>query len=98
MVTRPLVFSGQTLSINFSTSAAGSIRVELQHPDGRPIPGFTLADSYELFGDRLDRLVEWKPGSKLGQLAGKPVRLRFVLKDADLYSFQFASAASPTPR
>lgn len=89
MVTRPMVFAGRVLTINFSTSAAGSIRVELQNPDGRPIPGFTLADSYELFGDRLDRVVEWKRGCKLEQLAGKPVRLRFVLKDADLYSYQF---------
>lgn len=27
----------------------------------------------------------------VGKLAGKPVRLRFVMKDADLYSIQFTS-------
>jgi len=28
----------------------------------------------------------------VGKLAGKPVRLRIELKDADLYSLQFGSA------
>ena len=89
MVTRPIVFSGKQLVINFSTSAAGSLRVEIQDAAGRSIPGFTLAESAETFGDQLDRVVTFKGGSELGKLAGKPVRLRFVLKDADLYSFCF---------
>ena len=46
-------------------------------------------ECYEVFGDQLDRVVEWKSGSKLNKLAGKPVRLRFVMKDADLYAIQF---------
>jgi hypothetical protein len=33
--------------------------------------------------------VHWQSGSDLGTLAGKPVRLRFVLRDADLYSIRF---------
>ena len=35
------------------------------------------------------RLVTWKSGSSVAVLAGKPVRLRFVMKDADLYSPRF---------
>ncbi|MFO1020045.1 MAG: hypothetical protein U0903_05040 [Planctomycetales bacterium] len=30
-------FSGKKLTLNFATSAAGGIRVELQQPDGKPI-------------------------------------------------------------
>ena len=30
------------LVVNFSTSAAGSLRCEIQDADGEPIPGFTL--------------------------------------------------------
>ena len=89
LLTRPLVFSGNTLEINFSTSAAGSIEVEIQDPSGRPLPGFSLEDSYEMFGDQLDRPVEWRSGKRLGSLAGRPVRLRFVMRDADLYSVRF---------
>jgi hypothetical protein len=53
------------------------------------MPGFTLDDCAELFGDEIDRTVEWKSGADVGKVAGKTVRLRFVLKDADLYSLKF---------
>ncbi len=89
LLTRPLIFSGDTLEINFASSAAGSIRIEVQDSAGNALEGFALADSFEIFGDQLDRLVEWKSGAQLGPLAGTPVRLRFVMKDADLYSLRF---------
>jgi hypothetical protein len=90
VVTRPVTFTGDTLELNFSTSAAGSIRVELQDHAGTPIPGYTLADCHDVFGDSLDRKVAWKDGSAVARLQGRPLRLRFVLKDADLYAFRFA--------
>lgn len=89
-VTNPLVFQGNKLVLNFSTSAAGSIRIEMQDADGKPIEGFTLADAPEIFGDSLDRVAPWKEGRSIGELAGTPVRLRFVINDADLYSVQFS--------
>ncbi|NQT11448.1 MAG: hypothetical protein HQ582_01785, partial [Planctomycetes bacterium] len=90
LVTKPLAFAGKRLSLNFSTGAAGGIRVELQKPNGEPIPGFSLADCQEVFGDELDRTVSWTGGSDLGKVSGQVVRLRFSLRDADLFSFQFA--------
>ena len=89
MVTKPIVFEGKELVINFSTSAAGSVRVEIQDAEGQPVPGYELAESVEIFGDQIERVVAWKGGSNASQLAGKPVRLRFVIKDADLYSMRF---------
>jgi len=88
LLTRPLRFTGNHLFLNCSTSAAGLIRVEIQDVAGLPIKGFALSDCEELFGDAHDRTVTWK-GGDVGHLAGKPVRLRFELKDADLFSFQF---------
>lgn len=89
LVTKPLKFDGKRLTVNFSTSAAGGIRVELQTPDGEPIPGFSLDDCQEVFGDELERTVSWAGGSDVASLSGQPVRLRFALRDADLFSFQF---------
>jgi hypothetical protein len=89
MVTRPLTFKGGELEMNFATSAAGGIRVEIQDAGGKAIEGFALADCSEVFGDALERMVTWKGGSDVSKLAGKPVRLRFVMKDADLYSIRF---------
>jgi hypothetical protein len=87
--TRPLLFEGNRLVINFATRANGSLRVELQDTDGRPLPGFSLADSAEITGDQIEHTVSWKNGSDVGTLAGRPVRLRFALRNADLYSMRF---------
>ena len=87
--TRALRFSGNRLEMNFSTSVAGSVRVEIQDAGGRPLPGYALADCPEIFGDHLERVVHWEKGPDVGPLSGKPVRLRFVMKDADLYSIRF---------
>ena len=89
LVTRPLVFSGSELVLNLSTSAAGSVRIEIQDPTGRAIPGFALADCVEVFGDEIQRVVAFRDGTDVGRLAARPIRLRFVLKDADLYSIRF---------
>ncbi len=88
-VTRPILFSGNTLEINYRTSAVGSVRVEVQDAAGLPIRGFSLGASDELFGDDIDRTVTWRRSSDVGALAGQPVRLRLVLKDAEIYSFRF---------
>jgi hypothetical protein len=89
LLTRPLTFAGKELTLNFATSAAGGIRVEIQDSSGKPLPGFALADAVETIGNEMERAVRWKAGADVSSLAGKPVRLRFVMKDARLYSFQF---------
>jgi hypothetical protein len=88
LLTKPVRFAGSALSLNFATSAIGSVRVELQDEQGRPLPGFSLEECAPLFGDTIDRTVRWQGGS-LAALAGQPVRLRFAVSDAQVYSFQF---------
>jgi hypothetical protein len=90
LLTKPFMFSGAKLEINFATSAAGGLRVEIQDEAGQPFAGYALADCPEMIGDEIDRVVSWSAGSDVSKLAGKPVRLRFALKDADLYSLRFA--------
>ncbi len=89
ILTKPLQFTGKRLSFNFATSAMGHVFVELTDANGVPIPGYSLAECDETFGDSLDRTVTWKGNSSTSSLAGKVVRLRFQLCDADVYSFQF---------
>jgi len=90
MVTKPLTFAGKQLAINYSTSAAGSLQVEVQDAEGRPIPGYGLAEGVPIVGDEVERLVTWRErGSDVSPLAGKAIRLRFVMKDADLFSIAF---------
>ena len=89
MVTKPFIFSGKELEINCETSAAGGIRIEIQNAEGEPVQGFELSDCGEIAGDQISRIVEWKDRCDVSGLAGKPVRLRFVVRDADLYSIRF---------
>lgn len=84
LATKPFTFTGRQLAVNFATSAAGSLRVVLEDAEGRPLEGF---DSGELFGDRVDRIVPFQ--GDLAALAGTPVRLRFQLRDCDVYAFRF---------
>lgn len=91
LITRPIRFSGSRLSINFASSAAGQVRVEIQDPQGKPIRGFSLDDCGAIFGDTPDRTVSWESGADVSSLATQPVRLRFELRDADLYSFHFVA-------
>ena len=88
-VTKPLVFDGTALALNFSTSAAGTIWIELQKADGTPIPGYTMDEAPPIFGDDLARTVPWKDGRNLSEFSGQPVRLRFRMSDADLYAMRF---------
>src|SRR5436190_7891717 len=60
MLTRALIFSGKELEINYATSAAGSIRVELQDASGS-----ALAESQEIIGDHISRIIQWKSGSSV---------------------------------
>ena len=43
----------------------------------------------ETVGDAIEREVRWKGGADVSALAGRPVRLRFVMKDADVYALRF---------
>ena len=70
-VTKPLIFRGRQLVMNYSTSAAGSIRVEIQDAEGEPIPNFRLQDSPEIFCDAIEQTVAWENGSAVDSLAGR---------------------------
>ena len=87
LTTKPFIFDGNQLLINMSTSAGGCVRIEMQSPEGCALEGFGIDDCTEIIGDDLAFSVRWR--GDIGAMAGRPVRLRFVLKDADLYSYRF---------
>lgn len=89
IITKPMLFDGSNLEINYSTSAAGFVKVEILDAAGKSIPGFSKDDSAEIIGNEINRTVSWKNGQSVSAVAGKPIRLKFYLKDADLYSFKF---------
>ena len=89
MLTRPMTFSGSALYVNYSTSAAGGIAVELTDEQGRALPGFTAGQCNLLIGNEINRKVSWEGNPDLKAISGKVVRVRFMMKDADLYALKF---------
>ena len=87
--TRPLLFNGKSLQINYATSGAGSVRVEVFDADRTPVKGHTIRDAIRHVGDAINQPVLWTKGKRLLMPSGQPFRLRFVLHDADLFSLQF---------
>ena len=84
LTTRPLLFDARQLVMNYATSAGGSIVVEVLDADGRK----TEHHAVEKYGDELQGGCPWDFGKRQ---PAKPIRLRFILKDADLFSFRFRS-------
>jgi hypothetical protein len=82
--TRPLVLEGSRLWVN--AAVQGSLAVEITEPDGRTVlPGWERGSMEPLSGDHTRAEIRWR-GRDLSELAGKRVRVRFHLRDADLYS------------
>ncbi len=83
------------LSNPLATSRKGGWSVEIQDAQGNPLPGFTLEESPLIWGDEIEHTVRWErthakatSDKPLARIAGKPIRLRFEMKDADLYSLR----------
>ncbi len=97
--TTPLVtFGTPALELNARTGGGGFICLEILDQDGHPIRGFTLAESERIRGNSLRHVPTWKSGAKFSDLAGRPVRLRFVMRDAKLYAMQFIEREAPRNR
>jgi hypothetical protein len=90
MTTKPFTFGGAELSLNVATSAGGSVLVELRDETG-PLPGRSLAEADEIVGDAIDRRVTWQGDADVLAWAGRPIRLRVAMREADLYSLAFVT-------
>ena len=94
LTTRPVIFSGDRLVLNYSTSVRGSVRAELLDAGGEVISGFSADNCNALVGDRIEQEITWK-NAGVSTLKGQPVKIRFYLKDCDLYAYRFAGASEP---
>lgn len=87
--TPPLAFEGDRLDLNLDGSAGGWLKVEIRDAKGHPLPGYGLAEADEVRGNSTAKGVTWRGSSDLADFAGRPVKLRFVMRDVKLYAFQF---------
>ena len=87
LVTKPFMFEGNNLTLNFKTSGRGYIYVRVLDFYGKPLDGYT---SHEIFGDAYDRPVIFPGCAELFRLEGMPIRLEFTMSEADVYSMSFS--------
>ncbi len=87
LTTKPLVFLGDTLVVN-ANAEGGSLTVEALDPDGKVIEGFGIADCTPIKTDSVRHVVSWKGDPDCHLLQARPIKLRFHLKNAKLYSFE----------
>jgi hypothetical protein len=87
--TPPLTFSGTQLLLNLACGPGGAVRVEVQDSGGRVLPRFAAARCVPVTGDSTATVVRWSGDPALAALAGTPVVLRFEMRKAKLYAFQF---------
>ena len=89
VITKPFIFKGKQLHMNYSTSAAGGIKVSILDNSKSPYKSFDIDNAIESIGNYIDRIIKWKNINDLSSLEGKIVRLKIELKDANLYSLRF---------
>jgi len=89
IITKPIQFTGDRLEVNANTGAGGAIQVEILDENGNPIPGFTKEECNWIIGNSVRHPVKWKNEAELKSLNGEVIRLRVVMRDCELYSFQF---------
>ncbi|WP_018628412.1 hypothetical protein [Niabella aurantiaca] len=86
VLTRPLQLDGNKFLLNYSTSSVGYVKVVFLDESLREIAGFSERDAKKMTGDRIDQEISWGSAS-LGELKGKTIRIKFIIRDADIYSF-----------
>ncbi|MES2391608.1 MAG: hypothetical protein V4555_08205 [Acidobacteriota bacterium] len=86
LTTRTITLEHPNLYINADASQ-GKCTIELLSADNKPLPQFSGANAIVLSSDSLRHHASFK--HSLAQLKGQPIRLRFTLEHAKLYSFQF---------
>ena len=85
LTTRPLTFKGRHLFVNVDCPG-GELKAEVLDANGKVIEPFTLANCKPVSCDKTLAAVTWKNGD-LSDVSGKPVRLRFHMKNGRVYSF-----------
>ncbi|MDE0181709.1 MAG: hypothetical protein OXL39_10225 [Caldilineaceae bacterium] len=93
VLTKQFVFEGDSLRVN-ADCRYGYVRVELLDPCFQPYDGFSAQQCDPLIGaaDQIWHTVRWQGGGDLRTLWDRPVRIRFQVHEASLYSFQFLNS------
>jgi hypothetical protein len=81
VTTKPMIASGTRLALNYSTSAGGELKVQVIDENGK-----TVITSPVIYGDKIDEKIKLNIPK---EYIGKTIKLKFQLKDAEIFAFRF---------
>lgn len=94
-VSRREVFSVPRVEINAKTAPDGYVTAEILDAANNPIPGFTRDDCVPFNGDSTRHVLQWKTEAFPETFLEEDKKVRFYLKEADLYSYLPDQATGP---
>ena len=98
LTTKPMLFDGGRLVVNARAPETGpndtqgpygTLKVEILSGRGEVLDGYSAEECNTFSGDELRRTVTWNGTRDVSRLSGQPIRVRFHLENAALYSFHF---------
>jgi len=87
IVTNPEPLPRPAVRINAVVGPGGCVSAELLDEKSNVLPGFGRAECVEFNGDAVSHLLTWRTEAFDEAMAKQPKKLRFFLKNADLYSY-----------
>jgi hypothetical protein len=93
LTTRPVLFHGKYLFANVDADS-GELRAEVLDQNGRVVLPFSRDNCIPIRSDKTLQAVHWEGADDLSALAGKPMRFRFHLTNAQLYAFWVSPESS----
>ncbi len=87
VITKPVILNGDRFQLNYATSSIGYVKIVLLDENGKEIPGYGMIDAVKTQGDKIDWNIAWAGKKTIKDLKGKTVKIKFVIRDADVYSF-----------
>lgn len=97
LTTRPLRFTGSRLFVNVA-APSGALRVAVLDTRGQTLKGFSATDCKPLQGDKTKLPVTWGKADLSAVTGRSAVKLRFHLRNGNLYSFWVSRDASGASR
>ena len=99
LTTKPLLLApqqsdGLPIQVHVNVKSDwGHCLVELLDEAGRAIPGYSKDQADDIVTDTVDTIVTWGGKGDIGNLMRQPIRLRFHLQNARLYSFRISTTS-----
>ena len=87
VTTKTFLVPGGSLFVN--ADVRGELRAELLDSEGRILAGYSAEDCVPIRTDGIRHMIRWDRAIQLDSLQGRAVRLRFHIRDSDLYAFWF---------